>query len=213
MDIPIGLTKEEYDWRKCDLEARERLGFRWQSVFLTPPRCVVTEARKAKESASTPAQFQKALARVNERRREKMGFSVQSWNITPMIVEVDDFLQKRKKEQTAGPTIREVHPEILFWALNGEQVMRCGKKTLQGFYERMNVLRKVERRADAILEHALPLTCDPKIAGGDDILDALAAAVTARLGHPRKLATLPAKPEPDDCGLPMEMVYYNPHDA
>ena len=46
----------------------------------------------------------------------------------------------------------------------------------------------------------------------DDILDALAAAVTGWLaGSGRgKLATLPSEPPKDAKGLPMEMVYWQP---
>ncbi len=209
VDIPIGLAKGEYEWRKCDLEARQCLGSHWQSVFLTPPRYVVEEARRAKESNLKGREFQNVLTRINNLRREGTRFSAQAWNITPMIAEVDEFISSRSLN--ALPKIREVHPEILFWALNGKNNMCCSKKTLKGVYDRMNVLRKIEKRTDAILEHVLPLTCDPKIVGGDDILDALAAAVTARLGTlAGRLQTLPENPLPDDCG---EMVFYNPHDA
>ena len=212
VDIPIGLAKGEYDWRKCDLEARKCLGSRWQSVFLTPPRCVVDEARKAKESASTYAQFQSALKKVNNLRRKGTRFTVQSWNITPMIVEVDEFLQKREKEQMAGPTIREVHPEICFRSLDGEQIITQSKKKVEGRRQRIAVLETVESRTQAIYDDVMANYLRKQVAP-DDILDALAAAVTARLGHPNRLATLPAIPPCDDRSLPMEMVYYNPPHA
>ncbi len=41
----------------------------------------------------------------------------------------------------------------------------------------------------------------------DDILDAVVAAITASCSD--KWATLPAQPEIDHVGLPMEMVYLN----
>jgi len=43
----------------------------------------------------------------------------------------------------------------------------------------------------------------------DDVLDALAAALTAYLGH-GKFRTLPSEPETDETGLRMEMVYFTP---
>ena len=53
----------------------------------------------------------------------------------------------------------------------------------------------------------------PRFVGGgvakDDILDALVAAVTARVDHDR-LKTIPDCPPKDCKGLPMEMVYYKP---
>ena len=212
VDIPIGLAKGECDWRKCDLEARKCLGSRWQSVFLTPPRCVVDEARKTKESALTHAHFQNALTHVNKHRREKMGFSVQSWNITPMIVEVDDFLKKRKKEQNGGPAIREVHPEICFRSLDEKQIITQSKKKVEGRRQRIAVLETVESRTQAIYDDVMARYFRKDV-GRDDVLDALAAAVTARLGYPDKLATLPENPPTDARGLPMEMVFYNPRHA
>ena len=46
----------------------------------------------------------------------------------------------------------------------------------------------------------------------DDILDALAAAITARIGcqQGNELRTLPENPPTDSKGLPMEMVYAKP---
>jgi predicted RNase H-like nuclease len=43
--------------------------------------------------------------------------------------------------------------------------------------------------------------------GRDDIMDALAAAVTGKLGK-GSLQSLPPQPERDATGLPMEIVYY-----
>jgi len=86
-----------------------------------------------------------------------------------------------------------------------------GKKKGEGIKERLELLNKFEPRTQEILEFSSQKH-RAKVAP-DDVLDALAAAVTARLGHPDRLATLPAKPEPDARGLPMEMVFYNPRHA
>ena len=218
VDIPIGLNESGPEERQCDKEARDQLKHRKSSVFRVPVRKAIHQ--KTREAA---AKVEQKLTKEKDGKGKSIGST--AWGIVPKIAEVDRFMIKNVDMHEK---VREVHPEILFWALNGEEDMCCGKKTLQGFYERMNVLRKVERRADAILEHALPLTCDPKVVGGDDILDALAAAVTARLGTQagrrgrqakRGLQTLPARGryrsplESDDRGLPMEMVYYNPPHA
>ena len=48
-----------------------------------------------------------------------------------------------------------------------------------------------------------------KDATDDDILDALVAAVTVKIGRER-YQTLPPNPCKDSRGLPMEMVYYKP---
>ena len=118
-------------------------------------------------------------------------------------------------------TIREIHPEICFWALNNQRPMTYGKKTYEGVAERLAVLQAFEPRTREILA-AVQKEYRAKVAA-DDILDALAAAVTARLGtQVGPLQTLPARiggipVEVDrsvpDGGLPMEMVYYNPPHA
>ena len=209
VDIPIGLAKGEYEWRKCDLEARKCLGRRWQSVFLTPPRHIVEDAWKAKAAAATHAQFLNAYMHVNKHRKERMGFSIQSWNITPMIAEVDEVMTSGSRRSTLE--IREIHPEICFWALNKKKAMAFSKKNGDGQRERIDVLRTFEPRAQEILA-AVQKEYRAK-AADDDILDALAAAVTARLGYPDRLATLPDDPPTDARGLPMEMVFYNPRHA
>ena len=198
VDIPIGLRESGPEERQCDVKARGYLKHRKSSVFRVPVRKAIHQ--KTREAA----------AKVEQELTEGKSIGSTAWGIAKKIAEMDCFM--RKNVDMHGK-VREVHPEVLFWALNRKKDMECGKKTLQGFYDRMNVLRKVEEQTDAIVEHALPGTCNPKVVGGDDILDALAAAVTARLGYPDWLATLPDDPPTDARGLPMEMVFYNPRHA
>ena len=70
------------------------------------------------------------------------------------------------------------------------------------------MLERVESRAREMLDEAL--RDHGHHAAPDDILDALAAAVTAREGYPDRLETVPDEPPRDARGLPMEMVFYNP---
>ena len=208
VDIPIGLAKGEYDWRKCDMDAKARLGrCGSSSVFLTPPRSIVEKAREAKRSAETSREFQKVLKEINDERPKGKKFTIYSWSIAPMIGAVDEMIATLDFKET----VREVHPEICFWALNNQRPMTYSKKADEGIGERLAVLREFEPRAQKILA-AVQKEYRAK-AAADDILDALAAAVTARLGYPDRLATLPADPPTDNRGLPMEMVFYNPRHA
>ena len=85
--------------------------------------------------------------------------------------------------------------------------MRCGKKTSQGYDERRNLLQRVEPQATDIIDKAMGKYLRKHVAK-DDILDALAAAVTAREGSVRgALRAIPPDPPIDSKGLPMEMVY------
>ena len=86
--------------------------------------------------------------------------------------------------------------------------MACRKKDAKGEAERLEVLQTVYPRAGRVFREARE-TLRGRQATRDDLLDALAAAVTGLLGG-GKLQTLPASPEKDAHGLPMEMVYYRP---
>ncbi len=79
------------------------------------------------------------------------------------------------------------------------------KKKVDGFHERMAVLRRVCNQTDAVIQLAKS-EFQGKVAD-NDIVDALVAAVTALVGE-RKVLTLPEEPEIDLRGLPMEIVYY-----
>jgi len=124
----------------------------------------------------------------------------------PKIAEVDCLLATVPLERER---VREVHPELLYWALNGRQAMGYNKRKPPGHRERMAVLRRLEPSAQEAFELALDRWLRKEVAR-DDILDALAAAVTAREGYPDGLRTVPGNPPSDAYGLPMEMVFYNP---
>ena len=88
--------------------------------------------------------------------------------------------------------------------------MRSKKKTRDGEDERLRVLQGINPQTQEIYDSAIDEYLRKQVAR-DDILDALAAAVTAKLGmgcpDNYQLRTLPECP-PGDCkGLPMEMVY------
>jgi predicted RNase H-like nuclease len=192
IDIPIGLRDEGPEERLCDVEARKLLGQgRASSVFRAPARAVLDY--ESREEAS------EVNYSLTGRR-----IGAQTWGIVPKIQEVDRFL---RRTCAARSKFREIHPEVLFWALNGRRAMSCNKKRLEGFVERLNVLRRHFRQCDELVIEALTKFPRNQVAG-HDILDALAAAVTGVVGSGR-LVTIPEEPERDAHGLPMEMVYYD----
>ena len=200
VDIPIGLP-EGPGGRKCDSEAKRKLGYpRKLSVIPTPTRLTAYVA------AEPPPNIQ--LARDVERQISGKGLSSQSFAIAPKIAEVDEALLS--SDRKAKPEVREAHPELCFWALNGGQPMESKKKGKEGEEERLDVLRKILPPAniDDIYTDACSKFCGKNVAK-DDILDALAAAVTAWKGFGH-LQTAPDNPPQDSKGLPMEMVYWRP---
>jgi predicted RNase H-like nuclease len=130
------------------------------------------------------------------------GISRQAFAIVPKVREVDELLGRNERLREM---VREVHPELCFWALNGRQSMQHRKKCAEGHAERMLVLRNVLPEADAICEMALKGFARKDVAK-DDIADALAALATAVAPRGVQLTT-PANPERDSHGLPMQMTY------
>lgn len=192
IDIPIGLPHRARNVRSCDMEARKWLGKRWHSVFLAPCRHAV---------------YSDNYKRASEINKEETGsfLTTQAWGIVPRIKEVDQLL---RNDKTARARIREIHPEVCFWALNGKRPMEYPKKEKdqKGIQERKGVLISVYPDSEAIFKCAKQKYLRKEVAR-DDILDALVAAVTAYKGR-RGLNSIPEKPELDAHDLPMEMVYF-----
>ena len=110
------------------------------------------------------------------------------------------------KDSKARSIIREVHPEICFWAFAGKKAMPHNKKKPEGRKERLTLLKECyPKKTKEIFENAL-CKFPRKVVAKDDILDTLVAALTAR-GDPSELESFPDKPQCDKKGLPMEMVY------
>lgn len=165
VDIPIGLLDEGF--RAADLAARAFLGGTWRAtVFLTPPRPALEAATYAEASARCRAITGKGMSR-------------QAWSLVPRILEAD------RLRPAVGVPFREVHPEVSFKAMAGA-ALQAPKRTWAGHCER--------RRLLAAAGIALPDDLGPagRFAGTADMLDAAAAAWTAR-----RLATGAATPLPD----------------
>lgn len=125
VDIPIGLP-DGPGGRACDLEAREKLGTQGSSVLPAPVRAVLDASGDYEDA--------------KRRSREATGkaISLQTFAILPRICEVDALMRRTTK---ARCLVREVHPEVCFWALNGNKAMNRSKKAKEGFCEPMAVLK------------------------------------------------------------------------
>jgi predicted RNase H-like nuclease len=197
IDIPIGLPDSGPEGRLCDREARRLLGRgRAASVFSAPARCTLAAA-----SYTTALEL--------NRQASGRGLSKQAWNIVPKIREIDTLLCNKR---ALRGVLRECHPELCFWALNGKQAMHFSKKKVQGQQQRLRVLERYLPQCHALFEQACSDFLRREVAR-DDIIDAMVCAVTARYGH-GQYRTAPASAVLDGQRLPMEIVYYLPdHDA
>lgn len=193
LDIPIGLRDKGREERRCDIEARKLLGRnRGSSVFPAPCRAAV---------------YAGTYQEAKEINLEKTGRSLsnQTCGIISKIREVDQLLSR---DRLARSHIREIHPELCFWALNGSRPMEYSKKKENGFLERKQVLSSIYPYTQDIVNYALQKYHRKKVAK-DDILDALAAAVTA-LAEEREFYSIPETVEFDSHGIRMEMAYRLP---
>jgi len=190
VDIPMGLPSADCPvLRRCDTMARELLGTRASTVFPVP-------AREAVWAESYPE-----ACRLN-RRILGRDLSRQSWGICPKIREVDAVLRLAPRLQDS---IRETHPELCFRLLNRGRPLANPKKGQAGQRVRRELLRGFAVNLDAATRQARRLYRSASLSP-DDLLDAVAAAVVARLAAEGKAASVPLAPERDACGLAMEVV-------
>lgn len=185
VDVPIGLTATGP--RECDVEARAHLKApRASSVFPAPirPTLVATSYRQACQ-----------IGAAADGRK----LSQQAWAILPKIREVDIFL---RTDSTLNQWVREVHPELSFWAWNGGKAMVHRKKSTAGRAEREALVKPAYGATYTAAQSSLPRGQYRN----DDLLDAFAALWSGERVVANKELVIPAKPPVDSCGLRMEMV-------
>jgi predicted RNase H-like nuclease len=190
VDIPIGLTQS--DGRCCDIEARKVLGPRRSSVFPAPNLPLL--------DAVVDQMLDYVEASELSRSMSGKGISKQAFAIFAKIDEanrvITPALQKR---------IIEVHPEVSFWALAGQQPTEYRKGKLEGFEERRSHLAMALQRVHIPTRQEAGTVAPP--AKADDVLDAIVGAWTARRFAEGCSRRLPPQPPTDMRGLRMEIVY------
>lgn len=169
VDIPIGLPvlKQNKPWRprKSDQEARAKLGTRFRCVFVTAPRELL-------EGKTLDAALRLA-------RNYGVPLTAQSYALRHRILEVDRWAHDAR--------IVEVHPEISFWAMNGQRPVLWSKKTWAGLRSR---LRLLQSQGLDLLQANFDVQ-----AAAHDVVDAAACAWSAwRYAH-GQAGSLPSPPE------------------
>jgi len=180
VDVPIGVPSDRY--RRCDEQARTLLGSQWNAVFRTPVRRALFDPDgppgTLRESRDEAKAYQEAATGTK--------ISVQTWNIAPLIAELDAVVRERDGVP-AG--LREAHPEVTFWSLNGAKPVAYSKTTAAGRRLRLDLLESVlpgvRRAYDEARERYTAAT-----ASDDDVVDALALAAAASAATP-DLVSLP----------------------
>lgn len=184
VDIPVGLLDVPVrGGRECDRLARRLLQGRRASVFTPPTRRAL--------AATTYREAQ---------RRNAAGLSCQAFNILPRIREMNRFVTPARQK-----SVYEAHPELAFLRLAGRP-MRHNKKTPAGQAERRRALSRYYGLTDKALR-ALAARFPRTQATVDDVLDALALAVTAAHLARGTARCLPPSPPRDRRGRRMEIIY------
>ncbi len=180
IDVPIGLM--DSGMRLADREARKVLGPRASCVF--------------------PSVIRPVLGIDDYYEACNVSFAAQGKRIPKRAFSLG--LRSNEVDQLMSPELQkrviEVHPEVCFWALNGNQPMPNRKRSVAGELERVEVLSRVF--ADDLTAIETPGRADR-----DDVLDACAAAWTAWRFATGQAGRLPEEPPLDVRGLRMEIVY------
>ena len=126
---------------------------------------------------------------------------MQGWALYAKIREIDELLDANSSSRER---VYEVHPEVSFWAWNGERPIREAKKTAAGRAIRLGLA--ASWLGPDVLARARAGRPKREV-GDDDILDAIAALWTATRLSRGEARTLPPVPSFDASGLPMRIVY------
>lgn len=191
VDMPIGLPERSGPGgRPADIEARAKLGARRSSLFALPSRAAVMCEDYAQACA---------VAHAHSDPPRKV--SKQMFHLFPKIREIDCLMTPALQERVV-----ECHPEVAFWAMNGETALDQPKKVKSrpnepGLALRRNLLAAAGfPRAFLEAKHFRS-----SHAGPDDLLDACACAVTAARIAAGRARRFPAEPQRDARGLRQEI--------
>lgn len=186
IDIPIGLEEENYT-RQADQQLRDVLGKEYaSSVFNAPIR---PAAEAPNYAAASMISFDFTEKKI----------SMQSWNITPKIIQIDRLLTRREDLRSK---LVESHPELIFKILNGGNVVEQKKSTNLGLKHRLNLVREFIPNAKDLYRE-IKESENSKDVKENDLLDAMALAIAAHLAQKNGLKKIPDPAPVDAKGLEM----------
>lgn len=161
IDIPLRLVAT--GWRECDRQTKAALGAFQSRVFMIPPRPVLELGLKATNESAQALSIELTGS----------GVSRQALALSARILAANDLLPDKR--------FYEVHPELVFAALNGG-VVPPSKKSARGVGTRIRILDPWLTTLGTSC--ALLMKSCPADVPVDDALDALAALAGAlRIDH------------------------------
>lgn len=189
IDMPIGLEDEVYT-RECDALLRKKLGADYAASVFSPP------IRPALHAPS----YVEANMQSYEYTEKKL--TIQSWNITPKIKILDEFLTTNSELKEK---VLESHPELLFMNLNRGKIFQK-KNTKKGLRHRLDLI-KVHEPIAADFFREIKEEFRRNEVEEDDIVDSMVLALAAKFSVEQGIKTLPENPPVDSSGLKMAIHY------
>lgn len=186
VDMPIGFPQGS--GREAERDVRQRLGERQSSVFSVPSRAAVMCADYREACAAN-------LAASDPPRK----VSKQIFHIFPKMREIDGIMTPELQSRVV-----EVHPELAFWAMNGEASLALPKKVRgQPHAPGLELRKALLARAGFPLAGLPAATYRRADVGADDLIDACACAWSAKRIAEGRAVSFPADPPRDARGLRM----------
>ena len=190
IDMPVGLSSKNFE-RFIDFKLRTYLPKNKKSSVFTAP-CREAVLSNDYNSAKKTNQI------ITNR-----SISIQSWNISKKIKELDGFLISQKKNKL---TIKESHPEFCFVNLNNNNPLIHSKKTNEGYNERLSILIRNSEGIEMVVKKSIEKFKKEKVKK-DDILDSIVLALTSKYWQKNGSRTITQNPEKDEMGIPFEIYY------
>lgn len=189
IDIPIGLSSKKLE-RTIEKKLRSELKNKHSSVFNPPCR---------------EALYEKDYLTAKQKNIEIEGksLSIQSYNISNKIKEIDEYLSLNPQIE-----IIESHPELCFKYLNNGNVLLSKKSKYNGLQERKNILFGYDEKLKDLFELIENNTLRKDVAR-DDICDAICLCLVNKLGSKEKLSFIKDIIASDDKGIKIRLAYYN----
>ena len=188
IDIPVGLSSLKFE-RTIDIKARQYLKNRKSSIFSPPCREAVY---------TNPYQ---AALKLNRQVIGK-GMSIQAYNLSPKIKEIDEWLDSKPEHIR----VFEAHPELCFKSLNKTIDLQFSKHDKAGVIERQEVLFAYDVKLLPIYKTLMKSYKRSEVKP-DDILDAMSLFATSHVEG--RLLYLQDENSIDETGKSVGMVYGN----
>jgi len=202
IDMPIGLPDRVGPrGRAPERLVRPLLGLRQSSVFSVPARAAVMAGLG---DGPEPQRYRAACAAARATSDPPRAVAKQCFHLFPKIGEVDALL--RRRPDLSGRLL-ECHPEVAFWAMNGQQPLDLPKKVKnRPFPPGLDLRRRLLGAWGVPLDLLDEQNARALGAGLDDLIDACACVVTAKRVACGKALCFPDPAERDAFGLPIAIV-------